>query len=338
MRCSLETMALKLRELILSSSLIGVAAHRNADPDALASMLGMLDLATRIGGRAYCILPEGLSQASKRMVERLVLEAECASSIAEDTDLLVILDTASEDQLGEISGALADRPYVVVDHHSQNTLLGNAALAIHVPEASSTSEIMALLYSSLGLEPSPNICAALMAGIIYDSRRFMLVGPATFKAALLLHGCSDYSAALEALRSPGPEYPERVARLKAVSRLRVYRLNRHLVAVTHVSAYEASVARSLLDLGADIAIVVSENKGALRVVGRAREEALRRLGISLGRDLMSLLAPRIGGTGGGHDAAAAATGKGSLEETLRILKEVLEEIARLRGLTLSILD
>lgn len=298
----------------------------------------MLDLASRIGGKAYCILPEGLSQASKTLAKRLELRVECLSEVLEDTDLIVLVDTASPSQLGFTAGFLEKARYIVIDHHAQNSLRENALLAIYYPQASSASEIVALLYASLNMKPSSNICNALMAGILHDSRRFLIAGPMTFKAASMLYECCDYRSVVEAMRTQGPDYSERVARLKAASRLQLYRADSLLIAVTHVSAYESSVARSLLELGADIAIVASENKGELRVVGRARDEALRSLKLSLGRDIMAPLASMLGGTGGGHDAAAAATGRGDLDKALSMLRKLLEDTLHGRGIRLRRLD
>ena len=105
-----------------------------------------------------------------------------------------------------------------------------------------------------------------------------------------------------------------------------------IVAVTHVGAYEASAARALLDLGADIAIIVSEHGSETRVVARARREVEEKYGVHLGRDIMEELAKRLGGGGGGHSQAAAMSTQAPLEKVLSEAIKVVEELLRKRGL------
>ena len=325
----------RLRELLAQASRVAVVTHRNADPDALGAVAGLLRLCRHLGVECDCILPEGLSAASKRLLEALRAEMRCLDTLQGGYDLYVIVDTSSPDQLGSFSRITGeDTGYVVVDHHSANQLVEGAVLSIYDPDAPSSSELVASLLAESSAEVEGWEAGLLLGGILYDTRRFLRARRETFTAAAYLLGRgADYGAVVSALqRRTEEEYSERVARLKAAARSRVFAADNILLVVTHVGAFESSAARALLDLGADVAIVVSEQKGGVRVSGRAKPLAVSR-GIRLG-GFMEGLAEKMGGTGGGHDAAAGATGAVGLEEALEIIVRELEHYLRDLGMAM----
>ena len=57
---------------------------------------------------------------------------------------------------------------------------------------------------------------------------------------------------------------EKIARLKASQRMKVYRKGDWIIATAEVSSFQASVARGFLNLGADVAIIVGEKKGKIK--------------------------------------------------------------------------
>jgi hypothetical protein len=81
----------------------------------------------------------------------------------------------------------------------------------------------------------------------------------------------------------------------------VLEVGQFLVARTRVGAFEASAARQLVSMGADVALVVSEDKGTTAMTGRAGRRALE-AGFSLSA-FMQELGARTGGYGGGHPGA-----------------------------------
>ena len=48
------------------------------------------------------------------------------------------------------------------------------------------------------------------------------------------------------------DFSERVARLKASRRTKLFKINEWIIALSHVSAYETSAARALIELGAHV--------------------------------------------------------------------------------------
>jgi len=318
---------------------IVVTAHRNADPDALASAIAMRECVCKLGYDARLLLPEGMSQPTKRLVREVlgVEPEEVEDESPEESAAAIVVDTASFEQLGKLAEFVRNIDLlVVIDHHESNKLVEKASIAIHWPQARATSEIVYMSVEKvLGIELEKTTRTLLLAGIIYDTRHFVMANSTTLRvAADLMDVGANKDRALKALQSPSMEAPERIARLKAAQRMHVFRANDYLVTVTRVGAYEASVARALLDLGADIAIVLAERGAETRVIGRLKKHIVERLNISLGA-IMEELARLLGGGGGGHQQAAGATVKANYERTLEAIIQALKRLFREKGLQLE---
>ena len=318
---------------------IVVTAHRNADPDALASAIAMRECVCKLGYDARLLLPEGMSQPTKRLVREVlgVEPEEVEDESPEESAAAIVVDTASFEQLGKLAEFVRNIDLlVVIDHHESNKLVEKASIAIHWPQARATSEIVYMLVEKvLGIKLEKTTRTLLLAGIIYDTRHFVMANSTTLRvAADLMDVGANKDRALKALQSPSMEAPERIARLKAAQRMHVFRANDYLVTVTRVGAYEASAARALLDLGADIAIVLAERGAETRVIGRLKKHIVERLDISLGA-IMEELARLLGGGGGGHQQAAGATVKANYERTLEAIIQALKRLFREKGLQLE---
>ena len=345
-KISTEGVIARLTRLLCESSCIIISSHRNADPDAIASIIGLdtwiksvcRDDNTR---KTYLYIPEGMSLVSRRVLSRLGISFE-TTDLKVIPDLcsctIVVVDTSSSYHIGELSRCINEmgKGLVIVDHHETGDLIGKAAIEIIQANRPSTSEIIVGLYTVLNKCPPSDIATLLLTGILYDSRRFLNVVPDTFQQVYyLVAKCkANYSSALEALAPPPQEYSERIANLKALQRSEIYRLgNDVIVALTNVGSYESSIARLLVELGADIAFVVSGDKKRSRIVARARKDIAEKLGLNLAA-LLSELADRIGGSGGGHALAAAATFKMSREELIDVTRDMIRNIAIRLGMTI----
>jgi len=315
---------------------IVVMGHRNADPDALASAYVVREILRAEGYDARLVFPEGLSQASKRIVREIIGKepGDVEDEAPEESAMAVVVDTASPEQLGELSSFALNVLLVVIDHHSSNKLVERAKVAIHDATARATSELVYLIATHvLGLELDREALELLLAGIVYDTRHFILSNARTLRiASELLEQGASLERVLKALQSPPMEPPERIARIKGAKRMHCVRAGDYIVAFTHVGAYESSVARALLDLGADLVIVVSERGSETRIVGRARKSIVEKLGIHLGRDIMEQLGRSLGGGGGGHVQAAGASVRASLERVFSEVVRIVENLLRSRGL------
>ncbi len=146
-----------------------VTTHENPDGDALGSLLGMTLALRRLGKDARMIL--GAQERLPAEYGFLPLEELLREPPADAHErVLICLDCASEDRL-TAEGLRERAPLVLdVDHHHDNTRFGDVNLI--VPEASSTSEIVADLLAGLGVELTPEIAEPLYIALVTDTGRF----------------------------------------------------------------------------------------------------------------------------------------------------------------------
>ncbi len=228
---------------------------------------------------------------------------ECSAPVDTETiDVLVVVDSSNPSQLGGLA-ALANKegpPVILIDHHQPGLIASIAKLQLVDSSAASTTELVSSILAELALCVEPREASLALAGIVYDSRRFRIIGSHTFRASLYLQSCG---ASLVEVESKGDtDFSERFARIKAASRLRPARICSDIIlAVTRVGSFESSVARALLELGADVAVVVGgggEPRVSIRTSKRALENGIR------ADEIAVYIAGKYGGEGGGHKQAA----------------------------------
>ncbi|MDI9644234.1 MAG: DHH family phosphoesterase [Candidatus Verstraetearchaeota archaeon] len=305
-----------LLKFLSSYRRIAVVCHPNADPDCLGSAYALRTAVRAASPRTEVeiVVPEGINAAASKMVESLRLEF--VTSLPTECELAVFVDMPSLDQLPEIKAALHSRrtPYAIIDHHTpEKDSLEGAVFSI-TTRISSTCEI---IYNSIPKKYlDRQSLLALLTGLIYDSRRFLIQPNSSISAAIrIIRRGTDYAAAVEMLLND-QDISERIAKLKGAARVRIYRARDWLFATSRVGSFEASVARSLVDLGADLALVASGDSGPSRVTGRLSERFQKATSLDLAESVMRPLAERFSGTGGGHPSAASAKTAAGEEEAL----------------------
>lgn len=319
----------------LKGRLVILSTHRNADPDAIASLYSIYTCLKDLKAYPYIVLPEGLNEISKNIITRLGIGFDYmgpgeASTLCSHTDYVIIVDTSNPSQLGILWSYIKEhRNIIVIDHHRRGGLEEKAYLSLIAPGIPSNSEIVYEILQRIWFL-SPLIATILITGIVYDTRRFLYAKTHTFKtvSALIEKYNANYNLAITLLQKK-MEQSERIARLKGCQRMSFDRYNDIIIAYTHVSAYESSVARAIIDLGADLVFVFSEKlQGILRIVARCTQEFVKKNSLSLGRDIMPQIAEEFlyNGSGGGHDTAAVAEGIGRLDETIKNVKRYMRKI------------
>jgi phosphoesterase RecJ-like protein len=214
----------------------------------------------------------------------------------------------------------------VIDHHAAHPeTLRLATLCITNEEASSTCEIIYNLYKEANVKPGNSESKALFLGIAFDSRHFVLASSSTLKNIAELIDLGINAQETLPLLSLPMDFSERFARLKASRRVRLFKVREWIVALSHVSAYQASAARALIDLGADIAVVAGQKDDQIEVSLRATREFTKQTGVHLGKDIAKPLGTYIQGMGGGHSTAAGANGVGDIETGLKRCLFLLKE-------------
>jgi nanoRNase/pAp phosphatase (c-di-AMP/oligoRNAs hydrolase) len=311
-----------------------ILGHHNADPDAICSMLAFGNLCTSINPSVEIIYAcDDISKVARKVIDSFDMRVEVIETIDRDYDLYILMDANSKYQLGPSLEQKFNFPEktIVIDHHEENPEIEKITdMPIVQSDRFSTCEILVELYNTLQLQIPPEIANLLLAGILFDTRRFYYSDRKTMNVATtLLDAGADYSACLESLVIR-PDRSERIARLKAAGRLRVETIGEWVIVTSKIGAYEASACRGLIDLGADVAIIGGKpSKGIVRISSRSTSEFFKETRINLGTDIMEPIGVLIGGEGGGHANAAGANGTHNLDAALNrsveLIKEALEK-------------
>jgi len=305
--------------------------HHNADPDAVCSAYAFQSLLTKCRPNMTVEIGtgQGISRLSKHILKHIPVTVNLHPDV-EKADAIVLLDTNTVQQLGYLVERVANSkaPIIVIDHHASHPQTEQMAkLCITNEEASSTCEMVYNFYKQLNMKPDLNEAKALFLGITFDTRHFVLANSATFKTISELSDIGvNPQEELSSLALP-MDFSERVARVKACRRAKLLKMGNWIIALSHVSAYQASAARALVDLGAHMAAVAGQKNEKVEISMRCTREFNQLTGIHLGRDIAKPLGEFLQGMGGGHARAAGVNGTGSVEKglkrCLRLVKENL---------------
>jgi phosphoesterase RecJ-like protein len=289
---------------------VGVICHRHADPDAYMSAYAISRLMARLApsARVDVILPDGMSLLTRRLADSFKqdnrVEGEGESA---DYDLLVGVDIGHTELLKDWFGKLQESRgvKVLIDHHPIQEASPYDRMIVDTT-ASSASEIVATLFRQLGVEMEAKAAQALLLGIMFDSQHLLIAKERTLREVVrLLDRGASIDEARILLRSP-PDYGEVVAKLKSAKRLKLYKVAGWVVVTTTVGSFQSNVARSLVSMGADVAIVSGETGGETRGSLRANQRFWEATKIHLGTDVAASIAKEAG-FGGGHPTAASFT-------------------------------
>ena len=246
----------------------------------------------------------------------------------ENAEVIVLLDTNTVQQLGELAEPVSksSAPIVVVDHHSPHPeTIEKVKLAITKEESSSTCEVVYDFFKQADLKPNGDEAKALFLGIAFDTRHFVLANSSTLRTISELCDLGVNPQETLTLLSLPMDFSERIARIKSCKRAKLLKLNGWIIAFSHVSSYQASVARAIVDLGAHAAAVAGKRDDTVDVSFRCTREFNKETGIHLGRDIAKPLGESLKGMGGGHAAAAGASGIGTVEEGLKRCMQLFKE-------------
>jgi len=313
------------------AKLVVLLCHINADPDAVCAAFAFSQLLKRMRPSLSVEIAaaQGPSRLSKFILQALPAKLTQNPSI-ESADSLVLLDTNTIQQLGDWSERVkaSKAALIVIDHHASHPETQRlAALTVADENKSSACEIVYSLFKEAGVELTQAEAKALFLGIAFDTRHFVLASSATFKAIADLIDIGVKAEETLSLLSLPMDPSERIARLKASRRSKLLRINNWLVALSHVSAYQASAARAMIALGAHVAVVAGQRGEKIQISMRSTRDFHEKTGVHLGRDIAKPLGEYLKGMGGGHSVSAGVNGVGDIEASLkrcvRLLKEKL---------------
>lgn len=309
--------------------------HRSADADAICSAFAfqnllkreMPDLVIEIGA------PQGINKPSKLILENLPITVNLKPNI-ESANVIFLIDTNTVEQLDEVADRLKQTkaPLIVIDHHTPIIDTEKLCkLCIIDEQAAATCEIIYNIYKEANISLTQTEAKALLIGIAFDTRHFALADSQTIKiAAGLVETGVDVQETLALFQTP-IDNSERLAKLKACKRARTVKIDNWIIALSHVSAYEASAAKALVDLGAHMAAVAGKKEDKLEVSLRCNRDFSEKAQVHLGKDVAIPLGDFLKGVGGGHAMAAGVNAKGevnvALKQCLKLLKAKIRKNA-----------
>ena len=305
--------------------------HHNADPDAIGSAYAFQSLLAKCKPNMTAEIGtgQGISRLSKHILKQIPVTVNTQPNV-EKADVIVLLDTNTTQQLGQLAERVTKTaaPIIVIDHHAAHPqTMQIARFCITNEGASSTCEIVYSFFKELNIKPDLTVAKALFLGITFDTRHFVLANSSTFKTISELGDIGvNPQEAISALALP-MNFSERVARIKACRRAKLLKIENWIIALSHVSAYQASAARALVDLGAHMAAVAGQKNEKIVISLRSTREFNQITGIHLGKDIAKPLGEYLQGMGGGHATAAGVNGTGEIDaglnRCLRLVKEKL---------------
>lgn len=303
--------------------------HHNSDPDAIGSAFAFQGLIEKFRPNLTVEIGtgQGISKLTKNLFKYLPINVNLKPNV-KNASVIILLDTNTIQQLGCISEEVSNTnaPIIVIDHHiAHPETQAICKLCITNEEAASTCEIIYSFYKDENLKPNLSQAKALFLGMAFDTRHFLLANASTFKAIADLVDSGVKTQETLALLSMPMDFSERLARIKACKRAKIIRIDNWILALSHVSAFQASAARVLIELGAHMSAVAGKKANCIEISLRCTKQFTEKTGIHLGRDIAKPLGENLEGQGGGHAMAAGVNGKGDLNTALKNCLQLLKE-------------
>jgi nanoRNase/pAp phosphatase (c-di-AMP/oligoRNAs hydrolase) len=313
----------------LNVKTVVLLCHHNADPDAICSAYALASLLrhSRPSLEVEVGAAHGISRLSKHVLSYLPVEIKLQPNV-DKAEAIVLLDTNTIQQLNDLAEKVkaSKAPLIVIDHHAAHPETQRLArICITNEEASSTCEIVYDFYKQMGLKPGENEAKALFLGITFDTRHFILANSSTLKNIAELIDVGVNARETLSLLSLPMDFSERVARLKACRRAKLFTVSDWIIALSHVSAYQASAARAIIELGSHVAVVAGQKNENIEISLRSTREFYEKTGLHLGKDVAKPLGESLHGMGGGHATAAGVNGTGDVETALKWCLRLLKE-------------
>ena len=164
---------------------VAVVGHVNPEPDCIGSTVGATLVLRGAGVEAQTFNADPVPESLRFLPG--AGEIVRAQTLPDAVGAVLVVDSTDPDRVG---GLLARRPtggrIVNVDHHRTNTRFGDVNWV--EPEMSSAAEMIWHLAGALGIRPTPDIAANLLAGIMGDtgSFRFANTTPSALRVAAAL--------------------------------------------------------------------------------------------------------------------------------------------------------
>ena len=295
-----------------------ILTHHNADADAVASSLALRALLGHFGVAADLGVAESVSKPAQKIAERnFIIDPDCANY-----DNIVLIETSVPEQLAAVKNVRAD---LIIDHHPAGKLADGVAAKWIDERYKSCAQMVLELFREAKIPVGKDVAIWLAVGLTADTAHLRLASLKEFEDMVeLLKAGAEFNEVLKLLETP-VDISERIAVLKALSRIDVWRIDSLLFVASRVKSHEAASCRALIKTAADVAVVVAERENEVRISSRGRDWILTK-GIDLSV-IFKEVGRIIGGSGGGHDLAGSANGpdKTAVDAAVKHVRRELEK-------------
>jgi nanoRNase/pAp phosphatase (c-di-AMP/oligoRNAs hydrolase) len=323
----------------LQGKKILITTHKLVDIDGLASCFSLKFFLTKyLKNGSISIFFSEISKPTRDYMNRFIekyrnfnftYKKEVTPS---NYDVCLIIDANEVNQIG-----LKDKnddlqlgiPYIIIDHHhyrDDNIKSENLqSLNLIHDNVSSTVEIILNLFQVYSQKLPIPYKFLMTTAILTDSGFFHHGNNNTIKSvSTLLDENLDYQE-IRLMLNKEIDISERIARIKGLQRVKLIRKGNYLIGISNVSSFGAKVATTLIKIGFDISIVHSMEKERSIVNSRVNKSVCLKTGLHMGK-IFEELSENFGGSGGGHDGAAALTFDTDID---MILEKIIDKIKQL---------
>ena len=303
-----------------------VMGHKFSDNDSVGASVAMEYFCRQNGVNAKVVIDEKKSLAGPLIkyledngYDRFIDHDE-GKRFCDSKTLVIVVDTHVENLL-ESEPVFSDGgKKIIIDHHRRNAdYIDDAEIFYHLPLSSSTCEMVSELieYSTTQITLPPEISTALLAGIVLDTKDYVLkTSSRTFEAAAYL-------------KQNGANTVE-VKKLFAVNTEQINGENEIIKnAITYKECIISIADKKIENLrvitakAADDMLNISGVKASF-VISKIKDDLINISARSLGEENVQLITEKLGG--GGHSTMAACQLEDvSFEVALEKLKSAIDE-------------
>ncbi len=303
-----------------------IMGHKFSDNDAVGASVAMEYFCRQNGVNAKVVIDEKKSLAGP-LIKYLrdngydkFIDHDEGKRFCDSKTLVIVVDTHVENLLESDDVYEDGGKKIVIDHHRRNAdYIDDAEIFYHLPLSSSTCEMVSELieYSATQMTLPPEIATALLAGIVLDTKDYVLkTSQRTFEAAAFL-------------KQNGANTVE----VKKLFSVNVEQINGENDIIKNAITYKnciISIAdkkienlRVITAKAADDMLNISGVKASF-VISKIKDDLVNISARSLGEENVQLITEKLGG--GGHSTMAACQLEDvSLEEALEKLKGAIDE-------------
>ena len=329
-RVKARVKAQALKEFMSTKDRVVVMGHKITDVDALGAGIGIYRAGKTLGKPVHIVINDPTTSIRPLMSgfmenpdyePSMFVDSNQAKELVDNNTVVVVVDT-NKPSYTECQDLLyMTKTIVVLDHHRRGSeVIQNAVLSYVEPYASSSCEMIAeiLQYFADGLKLRSIEADCIYAGIMIDTNNFTTrAGVRTFEAAAFLRRCgADVTRVRKMLRDNIDSYK---ARAEAVRTAKIYR-DYFAIARCPSEGLEsptvvgAQAANELLNIaGVKASFVLTSYNNEVYISARAIDEVN-----------VQVMMERMGG--GGHLNIAGAQVKDTMDETEKMLKEIIDQL------------